>query len=93
MAVFLVFSLQCDRKAFGNESFTQVLDALSSAEKRIGDLLVFPVRTLGIGFEEDVVSPDFLRSAFEFFDDIEAGLSFVGGQSDKVNLGHRKPPC
>ena len=60
-----------------NEVFPEIFDALSRAEKCIGDILVFPVGTGGIGLEQDVGSSDFLRSAFEFVDDIETGFSFV----------------
>jgi hypothetical protein len=29
---------------------------LSRAEKGIGDVLIFPVRTIGIGFEKDILT-------------------------------------
>ena len=38
-------------------------------------------------------SADFLRGAFEFFDESKTGGTFALTQSDDVNLLHGKPPC
>jgi hypothetical protein len=81
-----LFTVKGNVKTFGYESLSHAFDTLSGAEKGIGDSLVFPVGTVGIGFKENMGSPNFLRGAFELFDDGETNLTFVFAQPDNVNL-------
>jgi len=43
---FSFFTIECDVKTFGHESFSDIFEALSCAEKGVGDVLVFPVGPL-----------------------------------------------
>jgi hypothetical protein len=81
-------AVQGDVETFGHEPFPQVLDALPRTKKRVGDLLVFPIRSVDIGFEQNVGSPDFRGRSLQFFDDGEARLTLFVAQSNNVNLLH-----
>jgi hypothetical protein len=83
-------ALQGDVESFGNEAFADIFNALPGAEKGIGDVLVCPTRTIGIGFEQNVRSSDFGGCSFQFFDSGETLLAFFVTQADNVNLFHGK---
>jgi hypothetical protein len=83
-------TVQSHFKTFRHKSLSQILDALSCTKEGVGDVLVFPVGTIGIRLKQNVRSPDLCGCSFEFFDDGEACVPFFIGQPDNVNLFHGK---
>jgi len=84
------FSVERDVETFGDQFRPNVFDALPRTEKSVGDVLVFPVRPVGVGLEQDVGTPDFRIRSLQFFDDGETRFPLFVGQANNVNFFHGK---
>jgi len=80
------FSVEGDVETFGDQSLSQIFDALSRAEKRIGDVLVLPIRPVGIRLEQNVGTPHFRIRTFQVFGDGKTRFPLFTGQTNNVNF-------
>jgi hypothetical protein len=89
---FAFFPVQRDLKAFRYKALSDVLHRFGTAQKRLGDLLVGPVGTIGIGLEQNLSPPHFLRRSFQFLNHTAQDFPFLFREPNNILLFHGNPP-
>src|SRR4051794_3796374 len=80
-------------KTLLNQSLSQPLNRSRSTGKCLGDTLVRPVRSVSVGLQQNLSTPNFLARSLQLLDNIPKLLPFLIRQTHHVQLLHGIPPC
>src|SRR5262249_52519296 len=86
-------ALQGQGKTFRHQAFSEILEGLHAAVKRLSNPHVWPCWPIGVSFEQHLRTTKFLRGALEMLDDLLTPTTLVIREPYNELLMHGKPPC
>jgi hypothetical protein len=76
-----------------DQPLAEPLDRSRPTRKCLGDALVGPIRSVGVGIEQNLGTANFLCRSLQFLDNALKLIPFLIRQSHNGSLLHGTPPC
>jgi hypothetical protein len=76
-----------------DQPLSQPLDRSCPTRERLSDAFVGPIRTVGVGLQQNLGTSNLLARALEFLDNALQITPLLIRQSHDIHLPHGTPPC
>jgi hypothetical protein len=86
-------AVECFIASVLDASLAQSFNGSRPTRGGLGDALVHPMGTIGVGLEQNLSTSNFLPGSLELFDNALQLDSFWLRQSNDIQLPHGTPPC